>query len=65
MVPLEVKSACPVLSQNGLLMYNKHKDQENIYGLYVSEYIRKEDIRMKIDMHCHVKEGSIDSKVGL
>ena len=20
---------------------------------------------MKIDMHCHVKEGSIDSKVGL
>ena len=65
MVPLEVKSACPVLSQNGLLMYNKHKDQENIYGFYVSEYIRKEDIRMKIDMHCHVKEGSIDSKVGL
>lgn len=25
----------------------------------------KEALRLKIDMHCHVKEGSIDSKVGL
>ena len=25
----------------------------------------KEDMRMKIDMHCHVKEGSIDSRVGI
>ena len=27
--------------------------------------MRKGDMRMKIDMHCHVKEGSIDSKIGL
>ena len=25
----------------------------------------KEALAMKIDMHCHVKEGSIDSKVSL
>ena len=25
----------------------------------------KEDSNMKIDMHCHVKEGSIDSRVGI
>ncbi len=29
------------------------------------DFSEKEAVRMKIDMHCHVKEGSIDSRVGI
>ena len=42
--------------------YNK---TGNIQIILLGEHTGKEDMYMKIDMHCHVKEGSIDSKVGL
>jgi len=29
------------------------------------KYVAKEAFALKIDMHCHVKEGSLDSKIGL
>lgn len=42
--------------------YNRKRDE----SLCVSKMQRqKGGLSMKIDMHCHVKEGSIDSKVSL
>ena len=43
----------------------RYNELKNFFGRFRQTKYKKEDSLMKIDMHCHVKEGSIDSKVGL
>ena len=57
----KVKRKCPTVVRNETKRYNKVR---KIFRKSSAKF-EKGGLRMKIDMHCHVKEGSIDSKVGL
>ena len=57
----KVKRKCPTVVRNETKRYNEVR---KIFRKSSAKF-EKGGLRMKIDMHCHVKEGSIDSKVGL
>ena len=56
-----MKKECPLVVSYGTKRYNI--EERNYRSGSISD--EKGGVFMKIDMHCHVKEGSIDSKVGL